>query len=122
MPPKFTIRAEKCPNKKGVEAVLRHVEGVVVPFDAVRAEVFAGVWFAGGYPDPKWLPAGVTAEFLVVQDLFPSALAATANVVLPATAAYEKDGTFVNRAGLGSRVPSVLPTTGRNPGRSPGRL
>src|SRR5262249_9089427 len=36
-PVKFTIRAEKCPNRKGVEAVLRHYEGQVTPFDeAVR--------------------------------------------------------------------------------------
>jgi NADH-quinone oxidoreductase subunit G len=104
-PAKFTIRAEKCPNRKGVEAVLRLFQGEVVPFDTVKGEVFAGVWFAGGYPDPKWLPTDVTAEFLVVQDLFPSVLSAKAVVVLPATAAYEKDGTFVNHAGLAQTFP-----------------
>ena len=104
-PAKFTIRAEKCPNRKGVEAVLTHFQGEVVPFDTVKGEAFAGVWFAGGYPDPKWLPATMTADFLVMQDLFPSALSAKADVVLPATTAFEKDGTFVNHAGLAQTFP-----------------
>jgi NADH-quinone oxidoreductase subunit G len=103
--PKFTIRAEKCPNRKGVEAVLAHFEGAVTTFDAVKGEAFAGVWFAGGYPDPKWVPVGVTAEFLVVQDLFASPLAKAADVILPATTAFEKDGTFVNHAGLAQTFP-----------------
>ncbi len=51
--PKFTIRAEKCPNRKGVEAVIAHFQGEMVSFDAVKGEAFAGVWFAGGYPNPE---------------------------------------------------------------------
>ena len=35
-------------------------------------------------------------EFIVVQDIFLSETAQVANVVLPAAAAYEKDGTFTN--------------------------
>src|SRR5207253_4777982 len=31
-PTKFTIRAEKCPNRRGVEAVLAHFQGAVIPF------------------------------------------------------------------------------------------
>src|SRR5579884_3790765 len=32
---KFTIRAEKCPNRRGVEEVLRHFQGDVAGFDEV---------------------------------------------------------------------------------------
>ena len=32
-PVKFTIRAEKCPNRRGVEEVLKHFEGEVLPFE-----------------------------------------------------------------------------------------
>src|SRR5205823_5503681 len=31
-PVKFTIRAEKCPNRRGVEAILKHFQGEVRPF------------------------------------------------------------------------------------------
>lgn len=102
-PTRFTIRAEKCPNRRGVEAVLRHFEGTVVP--AEQAEPAEGVFFAGGYPNVDWAApafrgAGRPPELLVVQDLFPSPTTAVAKYVLPATAAYEKDGTYVNHAGL----------------------
>jgi NADH-quinone oxidoreductase subunit G len=102
-PTRFTIRAEKCPNRRGVEAVLRHFEGRVTPF--AEAGSPGAMVFVGGYPDrafvesalgPNWTAPGL----LVAQDLFPSALTAAARYVLPATAAYEKDGTYVNHAGL----------------------
>ena len=34
-PTKFMIRAEKCPNRRGVEAVLKHFQGSVIPFTDV---------------------------------------------------------------------------------------
>ncbi len=102
-PTKFVIRAEKCPNRRGVEAVLRHFQGEVMPF--APASPAAAMVFAGGYPNRDFVEAAVgtgwtAPALLVAQDLFPSALTATAKYVLPATAAYEKDGTFVNHAGL----------------------
>ena len=36
-PVRFTIRAEKCPNRKGVEAVLKHFQGGLVSFDDVAS-------------------------------------------------------------------------------------
>ncbi len=102
-PTRFTIRAEKCPNRGGVEAVLRHFEGRVTTF--AEAGSPGAMVFVGGYPNremveaalgPNWTAPGL----LVAQDLFPSALTAAARYVLPATAAYEKDGTYVNHAGL----------------------
>jgi NADH-quinone oxidoreductase subunit G len=102
-PTKFVIRAEKCPNRRGVEAVLRHFEGKVTKFSEVGTT--GAMVFVGGYPDATALesapaPNWAAPALLVVQDLFPSALSANAKYVLPATAAYEKDGTYVNHAGL----------------------
>jgi NADH-quinone oxidoreductase subunit G len=106
-PVKFTIRAEKCPNRRGVEAVLKHFGGEATPFTATRLS--GAVYFAGGYPDPKRLNlGGITASLLVVQDIFPTALGDAAKYVLPATTAYEKDGTFVNHAGLAQTFPRAV--------------
>lgn len=98
-PVKFTIRAEKCPNRRGVEAVLKHLQGSVTPFADVGS--VDAMWFFGGYPDPVTVSDGWQAPgLLVVHDLFPSKLTDAAAFVLPATTAFEKDGTFVNHAGL----------------------
>ncbi len=106
-PTKFTIRAEKCPNRHGVEAVLMQLQGEVIPFASVVPEFgqLSAIWFAGGYPNPEWVNAALTAPhtpppLIVVQDFFPTKLSEAATYWLPATAAFEKDGTFVNHAGL----------------------
>jgi NADH-quinone oxidoreductase subunit G len=111
-PVKFTIRAEKCPNRRGVETVLKQLQGEVIPFAAVANESLSFFWFAGGYPNAEWVDAAVPAnwkapEFSVVQDLFPSRLTAGAHYVLPATTAFEKSGTFVNQAGLAQTFPAA---------------
>src|SRR5205814_977131 len=80
-PVKFTIHAEKCPNRRGVEEVLRHFQGDLVKFDDVLRDAEAGkvqaLYLAAGYPPRDW--AWVTEEqatalgkvpLLVVQDLF----------------------------------------------------
>ena len=49
IPRPFTIHAEKCPNRKGVEAVLHHVQGEVISFEAISSRIqggeFAGLYF-----------------------------------------------------------------------------
>ena len=109
-PTKFTIRAEKCPNRRGVEAVLRHFQGRVVSFTDVIHEAIPAMWFVGGYPVKEHLEAAFPAdwkapELLIAQDLFPTLLTASAKIVLPATASFEKEGTFVNHAGLAQTFP-----------------
>lgn len=115
-PVRFTIRAEKCPNRRGVEAVLRHFQGTVVPFEQVVQDADHGqleaVWVAAGYPRGgghpllgSWITdtqaeSLAKAPLLVVQDLFATPLSERAQYVLPAAAWSEKDGTFVNHAGL----------------------
>ena len=109
-PTKFTIRAEKCPNRKGVEAVLSHFQGSVIPFADVVRENIPAMWFVGGYPVKEHLEAALHSNWkapatLIAQDLFPTLLTASAKIVLPATAAFEKDGTFVNHAGVAQSFP-----------------
>ncbi len=102
-PTKFVIRAEKCPNRRGVETVLAHFQGSVTRFADVTDAT--ALWFAGGYPDPAHLAAALPNDWkppalLVVQDLFPGRLTEAATFVLPGTSVFEKDGTYVNHAGL----------------------
>jgi NADH-quinone oxidoreductase subunit G len=110
-PVKFTIRAEKCPNRRGVETILKHFQGEVVSFDkvldAARQGSLQALYLAAGYaPQPGGWIDGNQAEalrsiqLLIVQDLFASPASAVAKYVLPAAAFSEKDGTFVNHAGL----------------------
>ncbi|HEY3242817.1 MAG TPA: 2Fe-2S iron-sulfur cluster-binding protein [Phycisphaerae bacterium] len=104
---KFTILKEKCPNRRGVEMILKHAGGNVIAFEDFVARgkqgEFAAVWIAGGYPD-AWvtkdlLAAAGKAELLVVQEMFPSELTEAATIVLPACASAEREGSFVNAQG-----------------------
>jgi NADH-quinone oxidoreductase subunit G len=115
-PVRFTIRAEKCPNRKGVAAVLRHFQGSVVAFDkvleAARGGKIKALYLAGGYPPQKepWIDAAQAAAFesiplLIVQDMFASPVSASAKYIVPASAFSEKDGTFINHAGLAQSFP-----------------
>jgi NADH-quinone oxidoreductase subunit G len=104
-PTKFVIRSEKCPNRRGVEVILKHFQRSVVPFTDAMKQPVEALWFAGGYPDREQLAAAIPREWSapglsVVQDLFTSRLTEAASLVLPATTAFEKDGTFINHAGL----------------------
>jgi NADH-quinone oxidoreductase subunit G len=114
-PVKFTIRAEKCPNRRGVEAVLRHFQGDLLRFDDVLGAAGEGkiqaLYLAAGYP-PRgdgWISgeqalALESLPLLIVQDLLPSPASERAKYVLPAVSFAEKDGTFVNHAGLAQAV------------------
>jgi NADH-quinone oxidoreductase subunit G len=121
-PVKFTIRAEKCPNRRGVEEVLRHFQGEVTPFEEVVRGATEGrvqaLYLAAGYP-PR--PGGWINEtqaqalqrvpLVVCHDLLPSPVSNFAHYLLPAAAWAEKDGTFVNHAGLAQAIHwGVTPT------------
>lgn len=102
-PVKFTIRAEKCPNRRGVEAILRHFQGEVIPLS--QSPKSSLTWFIGGYPDPEFLERALPPDWqatasLIAQDLFANRVTASAAILLPATSAFEKEGTYVNYAGL----------------------
>jgi NADH-quinone oxidoreductase subunit G len=111
----FRISAEKCPNRRGVEAIIAHFTGRVTTFDEFLAELdgtsvdtsadtgeICGVWFSGGYKT-DWIDKASARPFqsldlLVVQDLFPSPLSERADYELPAAAFAERDGSYVNLA------------------------
>jgi NADH-quinone oxidoreductase subunit G len=106
-PVKFTIRAEKCPNRRGVEEVLKHFEGSVVPFakalEAVKKGECKSMFLTGGYPDRGVLDVFGEAPadlLLAVTEIFHGAPTNHAKYVLPATAFSEKEGVYVNHAGL----------------------
>jgi NADH-quinone oxidoreductase subunit G len=114
-PVKFTIRAEKCPNRRGVEEILRHYQGDLIGFDdvlrAAGAGELKGLYLTAGYSPRTGL--WITEEqaenlrrvpLLVVQDLFPTPASRVARYVVPASSFAEKDGTFVNHAGLAQAI------------------
>ncbi len=101
----FIIAAEKCPNRRGVEAIASRMMGRVLAWEAFLGEVSSlglrGLWVSGGYKRP-WIDEATVdrlrgLELLIVQDLFPSPLTERADYVLPAAAFPERDGSYVNR-------------------------
>ena len=113
-PVKFTIRAEKCPNRRGVEQILKHFQGMVITFADVVKDVDKGnvqaLFVTAAYPpdlpafDPNPISVLAKAPTLIVQDLFPTALSNAAKYVIPATTFAEKDGVFVNYGDLAQAI------------------
>jgi NADH-quinone oxidoreductase subunit G len=100
----FTIRAEKCPNRMGVEAVVARLSGGLLDWGdflgRVESESFGAVWIAGGYP-AGWNDATVVEKFagvrtLIVQDCFTSPLWERADYQLPGATFAEREGSYVN--------------------------
>jgi NADH-quinone oxidoreductase subunit G len=110
---KFTIRAEKCPNRRGVEEVLKHFQGEVLGFERLLESVgsLKALYLTAGYP-PRlgaWLQEEQTKTLaklplLVVQDLSPSPVSEAARFVIPSATFAEKDGCFVNHANLAQQL------------------
>jgi len=105
---KFTILKEKCPNRRGIEMLRDQAGGVALSFkEFVNRSIagdFTAAWIAGGYPttwvDKETSKIAGNFRLLVVQDMFESDLLAGAAVILPACAWAEREGSFVNTAGL----------------------
>lgn len=121
-PVKFTIRAEKAPNRRGVEAVLKQFQGSIIPAGDVLGGVASGK-FESLYlveADPKGLLSEqqveglAKAKLLVVQGLLASPATKRAHFVLAAGSFAERDGTVINHAGLAQLVQRAL----RGPGES----
>jgi NADH-quinone oxidoreductase subunit G len=100
----FTIRAEKCPNRRGVETIVSRVGGELLHWDEFLARVpqagLGAVWVTGGYPEPWIDDAAVetlaTVPRIIAQDLFDSPLWQAAHYRLPGVAYPERAGSFVN--------------------------
>jgi NADH-quinone oxidoreductase subunit G len=101
----FTIHAEKCPNRRGVEKIagsLMNGELIRWPefLERVGSQNFGGVWVSGGYHLP-WNDADTASRFasvkaLVVQDCLPSPLFEQAALQLPSATFAEREGSYVN--------------------------
>lgn len=120
----FTIRAEKCPNRRGVEHVAAGFQGDHVDWDTFleklgQDDTIQAVWFVGGAPNnvPE-LPAEQVAalrsrKLLIVQELFPTKLFESADFQLPTVAFAERAGSFVNHGDQLQTVDwAIRPPTG----------
>ena len=124
----FTIRSEKCPNRRGVEEIVAHFMARACGWDDLLEILDAGqvngVWVTGGYPG-AWVDEAVAKRFeklncLVVQDLFESPLWPRANYRVPGVAFPEREGSYVNHADhIQSTAWAVRPPSGTH---SEGRL
>lgn len=122
-PVKFTIRAEKAPNRRGVEEVLKHFQGSVIPAGDVLSGAYDALYIVGGDP------AGTLTEqqgtglsktrLLIVQDLLASPVSDAAHFVLAGGSWAERDGAFVNHAGLAQGITRAIhgPEDARPDGR-----
>ena len=100
----FRVQAEKVPNRRGVERVMKLLGGETATWDGFSGRTdLAGGWVVGGYLT-DWAglqrPAALAGSFTVVQDFTDNAIAREADVFLPSAAWCEKDGTWENHAGL----------------------
>jgi NADH-quinone oxidoreductase subunit G len=115
---RFTIRAEKCPNRKGVEAILEHLQGSVIAFEEllrrVAAGEFQGLYIASDAID-SWIDEAAGRDlrsrvgFLVLQDTNVTPLAHLADVVLAGATFAEKAGCYVNADGRLQYSEAALP-------------
>lgn len=111
-PVKFTIRAEKAPNAAGVEAVLNHFVGEVIPFEELLRlssnGEFSTVYLVGGDPE-GWISdiqaeAFSNVETVIVQDILSSPVLPHATHLLPSGTFVEREGVFVNHKGLAQLI------------------
>jgi NADH-quinone oxidoreductase subunit G len=125
---KFTIRAEKCPNKLGVSAILKHFQGQVIEWSTIQAELAAkqiqAAFFVGGYPQSVLSDADVqnlsSLRLLIVQDILQSKLSDQASFVLAAASFAEREGVVINHSGLAQRFYAAVRAPGE--ARADGRI
>ncbi len=101
----FVIRSEKCPNRRGIEAVVAGLGGGLKTWDDLESIIsngdVGGIWLSGGYPQADWGDDSVAKllanlSLVIIQDLFESPVWNVAHFQLPAATFVEKGGSFVN--------------------------
>jgi NADH-quinone oxidoreductase subunit G len=102
----FTIRAEKCPNRRGVEKIASRANGELVTWEQFLEQfdpaIYGALWLTGGYKT-DWIDEE-TAEQLsatqtvIVQDCFASPIWDRATYQLPGATFAEREGSYVNHA------------------------
>jgi NADH-quinone oxidoreductase subunit G len=118
VPCPLTIHAEKCPNRRGVAAILEHFQGLVVPYEEfgrlVGSGEFQALYIASDAIDP-WIEEAESeslrshVRLLIVQDTTVTPLAHKADVVLASATFAEKAGTYVNADGRLQYSEAALP-------------
>lgn len=109
---KFTIKAEKAPNRAGVELVLKHFIGRVETFDVALKKFASGafdaVYLVGGDPN-GWISdeearSLANVSTVVVQDILPSPAIDYATYLVPGGSFAEREGTMVNYKMLAQEI------------------
>ena len=111
-PVKFTIRAEKAPNRRGVQMVLNHFAGAATTLGDLAADGAAGkleaIYLVGGDPtgwlEPQQAAGLGKAALVILQDFMPSAISDRADFMLTGGSFAERDGSFVNYKGLAQEI------------------
>lgn len=119
---RFTIHAEKAPNRLGVSKVLEHYQGSVISFADIMAKAMSGqvdtLYFVNGDPELDLSRdeclALKSVKMLIAQDLLSNELTPLANVILAGSSFAEKDGTYINQGGLAQGIRRAM----RGPGES----
>jgi NADH-quinone oxidoreductase subunit G len=102
--PKFTIRAEKCPNRRGIEKIINKLGGTTTDFDgfakSAAAGTFSAAWIVGGYPK-EWVTKELSAalgkiQTVIAQDILPNPVTEAATMILPSCSWAERSGCFIN--------------------------
>ena len=108
-PVKFTIRAEKAPNRRGVEEVLKHFQSTLHKIHDLSSMTPDLLWVTSGYPHWEWVKDEISSlaarsKKVILQDIFFSDVSKVASLILPAATWAEKEGTFVNYSGLAQLI------------------
>lgn len=111
-PVRFTIRAEKAPNRRGIETVLSHFMPEPVPYEELlrlaSAGQFSAVYLVGGDPE-GWISelqaeAYSMIESVIVQDILETPVLKHATHILPGGTFVEREGVFINHSGLAQMI------------------
>ena len=113
------IHADKNPNRRGIEAVFAGLEGNISAFESLSEDLASGAIKALYMLDARWPvdaqgeqqllasidharnEAGSLDVFILQSMQGTQALIHLADIVLPACSHAEKDGTFINKDGIG---------------------
>jgi NADH-quinone oxidoreductase subunit G len=102
----FTIRAEKCPNRRGVEKIASRANGELVTWEQFLEQfdpaIYGALWLTGGYKT-DWIDEEAAERLsatrtVIVQDCFASPIWNRATYQLPGATFAEREGSYVNHA------------------------
>lgn len=107
-PKGFILRAEKAPNRRGVEWLIERLGGAKLTMDEFVAACergnFSAAYLTGGYLKPwvkdGWVQAMRKVDGLIVHDTLPSGLDDIAQLRIPGAVWAEREGAFMNCDGL----------------------